>query len=136
MPHSFSRSSWNIRFSCQSPFNLLVAISRLGYSLEWSSYHENIASVRKWYYVCLVHYRSPLLDLTKTKLLKVITFFSSAVGRKCLTYYFGRTLVEKYQSSFFYIYLLLTIFMLFSWHFIWYSRIRSLEINTIVRWEL
>lgn len=26
-------------------------------------------------------------DLTKTKLLKVITFFSSAVGRKRLTYY-------------------------------------------------
>lgn len=31
----------------------------------------------------------------QTKLLKVITFFSSAVGRKCSTYYFGRTSVEK-----------------------------------------
>ena len=95
MSYSFSRLDRDIRISCQSSFNLLVAISRFGNSLEWSSYYENIASVCKWYYVCLVHYRSPLLDLTKTKLLKVITFFSSAVGRKCSTYCFGRTSVEK-----------------------------------------
>nr|DAT43564.1 MAG TPA: hypothetical protein [Bacteriophage sp.] len=80
MSYPLSRFARDFRISCQSSFNLLVAISRFGYPLEWSSYHEDIASVCKWYYVCLVHYRSPFLRFNQNQTFESNNVF--LIGRR------------------------------------------------------